>query len=265
MIKLPKLKFSSNKKLHAIFRKPDVADTLEFSNANPNFEEKLATEYLNSLIVETNHDTNSATWSPEDRAVALWWIFINIMPDSLLAYEYKCRHCNEKHVADVDLRDLDKEIILVDELPLISTSLRFDGRKRIVEVNSGCGAAMEKLEELRLGLDDLKGNDLANRKSEIRLTEFAYRIKFDDEPCDFEDAFEHRVKLIQKMAFDEFTKLAWEIKQANEKLRHGLHSETIDGKMYLVSPPLECEQKEDASATTRLRMRFRSSYFIPAI
>lgn len=261
MIKIPTLNLPSGRG-KVIFRKSNVSDALEFSGSNPDFEEKLATEYLNALIVEAD-DKNTLNWTAEDRMTALWFIYINTMPQSTIAYRYQCKHCGNEHIEDVDLTMLDDEITQLDELPTIKSNAKFNGRSIEFFIKPLNGRAMEDLELLSIGLDELEEQQAVKQRNIIQLTSYAHRISFTDEPEEFLKAFDLRVERIKSMSFDEYVRFVVILNNHVDDLRHGLHTNMFDGQLSLVSPPLACQVKE--SLSTRLNMRFRSGNFIPAL
>jgi hypothetical protein len=244
------------------FRQPTVADAQAFANSNPDLEEALTTEYLTTLLVTATGDDNPRHWTAQDRRLALWWIYINIVPDPLITYQYPCKFCGETHTADFDMRALNDEIVLKDELPVITNTQTFNGRKFTYRILPPDGRCQEDTEQLRINAVEV--NDAI--KAGIVLLRMAHCIAFDDDPTDsdHDTVIAHRYTRIQSMILYEYAQLNGAMKAGQTALAHGIHCAIENGNVELITPPLLCENKEDGSAT-RLRLDFRCQYFIPTL
>lgn len=264
MLKIPSFKHPSNSSLATVFRQPNVEDALSFIDLDPELEEQVTTEYLNSLLVSTNNFEDTAKWTAGDRVAALWWLFINIMPETELTFSYHCEYCNSAHIEDINLMDLDGEITTLKSLPKLSKSLMFKGVLKDVAAKPLDGEAMAILEEYRLDLAEAIEEEKAQLEQSIRarmkLIDLALSIDVGD--LDFDG----KLELINTQTIPEMLKLISFVNAAKEELHHGLHTQLVDGKRQVVSPPLECQSEDNKEGvSSRLLINFRSHDFIPAI
>ncbi|MCG7545433.1 hypothetical protein MHM93_14725 [Pseudoalteromonas sp. MM17-2] len=244
------------------FYEPTVADLINITEMPVHTEEELATSYLNGLIAKTSADEDSANWTAADRKAALWHLFIETSEDPLISYNYHCHHCGKPHYVDVDLRDLDKDITKQDEIDIHQHQIVIAGRKYEVEFHPLNGGDMERLEQLWPMLEVAKESGEAVRISreqmELQLAYSACVMRFHSK-ADFKE----RLELLRTASIKEYAAIAHIQSEVFEEQRHGLHSEYKEGRFYLVSPALPCDEKEGKS--TRLLMPFRPNDFIPAI
>lgn len=264
MLKIPAFKHPSNSNLVTTFKQPNVEEALSFLNLDPNFEEKIATDYLNTLVLESNAPKSADKWTTGDRRTALWWIFINIMPETELTFSYECEHCDSVHIEDINLVELDQEITTLKSLPKISKKLTLDGRSVEVlgKAVTGEGAAM--LEEYRLDLLDALEADNEQQadtvRAQMKLLDVALSVQIDDLTT------EQQLKLINTLSIPEMMRLFTFAETVKQELHHGLHTQLTDGKCQVVSPPLLCQSDDNKEGvSSRLLINFRSIDFIPAI
>jgi len=264
MLKIPAFKHPSNSNLVTTFKQPNVEEALSFLNLDPDFEEKIATDYLNTLIVDTNAPKNSVNWTTGDRRTALWWIFINIMPDTELTFSYECSHCNSVHFEDVNLIELDREITALKSLPKVSKKLTLNGRTMSVVGKPITGEGAVSLEELRLDLlDALEAENEQQAdtvRAQMKLLDVALSVKIEDLTT------EQQLKLIHALSIPEMMRLFTFAETVKQELHHGLHTQLTDGKCQVVSPPLLCQSDDNKEGvSSRLLINFRSIDFIPTI
>ena len=97
----------------------------------------------------------------------------------------------------------------------------------------------------------------------MKLQTLLSQISFEDgvAPAPGEDS---PVELwIQKMGVKSLEKLIAIVGAMVEEMEHGLESVYEDGRVYFVSPKLACP--DDKEVTTRVRVTFRNSEFIPQL
>lgn len=263
MLKIPAFKHPSNASLVTTFKQPNVEETLSFLDLNPDLEEKITTDYLNTILVETTAHKNTAKWTAGDRRTALWWIFINIMPESELTFSYQCEHCNSVHIEDINLMMLDEEVTTHKKLPELTTKMSFNGRIMSVTAKPLDGEAAAMLEDYRLDLlealeqeDELQAQSI---RANMKVLDVALSV--DVEQLDIDQ----KVKLINTLTIPEVMKLFAFVESAKQELHHGLHTQLTDGKNQIVSPPLLCQSDDNKEGvSSRLLINFRSLDFIPA-
>lgn len=264
MLKIPAFKHPSNSSLVTTFKQPNVEESLSFLGLNPDLEEKITTDYLNTLLVETSAHKNTEKWTTGDRRTALWWIFINIMPESELTFSYECEHCGSVHIEDINLMMLDEEVTTHKRLPELTTKLSFIGRTMSVTAKPLDGEAAAMLEDYRLDLlDAIEQEDALQEqsiKANMKIVEVALSIEVEQLDID------QKIKLINALTIPEVMKLFSFVESAKQELRHGLHTQLTDGKCQIVSPPLVCQSDdgEKEGVSSRLLINFRSIDFIPA-
>lgn len=271
---IPEFPLPSNRRIVIQFRKPTVSDAMEYSETDPNFEERTTTKYLNALQVGDVRD--SALWTASDRRAALWWIYIssNPMPEATFAYE--CQHCGETHHQDLNLFELDAGAKYLDREPVIRLTLPTNGEPVEWSIVPLDGRGVELLEQYRVNNLTPLPKDSKEYKAEavrIRLLEDALRTRLSDDPEDYEEAAERRLSIIMGMCCaTEYPTLAARILQSEDVLRHGLESVMERGETLLVAPAHFCKTKaqevsEDGGAVpfTNLLFTFRPSNFFPQL
>lgn len=264
MLKLPPFRHPSNASFITTFRQPTVDDALSFLEADPEMEEQITTNYLDTIIIKTTAPENNAEWTANDRRTALWWIFINIMPDAELTFSYECEHCGQVHIEDINLMLLDEEITTFNELPALSRKLMFDGRSIDVKSQPVTGVGAEMLEEYRYDLIQAIEDDETRKvelvRAKMKVLDAALNIDIDGKNT------EEKASLINSMSIPEMMQFFVFIEEVKQATSHGLHSQLVDGKYHVVSPALPC-QANDAKegVSTRLLINFRSFDFIPTV
>lgn len=263
MLKIPAFRHPSNSSLVTTFKQPNVEESLRFLDLDPDYEEKITTDYLDTITVDTNAGKSSDQWTAGDRRTALWWIFINIMPESELTFSYECEHCNSVHIEDINLIQLDEEITTLKSLPVLSRKMNFNGRIMLVEAIPHNGIASAMLEDYRLDLVDAMEEEDALKEQSIRanmkILDVALSINIEQLDVD------QKLKLINTLTIPEMMKLFAFVESAKIELHHGLHTQLTDGKSQIVSPPLECQAEDNKEGVgSRLLINFRSIDFVPA-
>lgn len=261
MQKIPSFTHPSNAKLVSVFRQPNVSDAMSFLDLSSDHEEAVTTDYLNQLLVESSAGMDSKKWTAADRRTALWWLFINIMPDTELTFSYECEHCGGTHVVDYNLVELDSEITVKKILPKLERHLSFAGRKLLVKSQPVTGEGALKLEDYRHSLVEALEADDQQRveliRSHMKILDAALHVEIDGMNVD------ERLELIDTLTIPEMIRFFHFAESVKQELHHGLHTQLQDGRYMVVSTPLPCDTVEGKS--TRLLMPFRSHDFIPAV
>lgn len=252
------------------FREATVDDCLRYCDLNEDFDELMTTEYLNSVQVGEVDD--SANWTADDRMVALWWIFITTSKDTTLAYQFHCAHCGDEHLQLVDFVDLDDEATSLRVKPYIDDQIAFNGEVKAVRLHPYTGMAMMDMEQAKIDIQSLTPDTSEHKRAlaHLKILEVAHGFDFKDSPTQsFESALNEKLDAISKMSrVNEFPELAAAVKAALGKLEHGLHTQVVDGKIAIVSPPMLCESQKDSKGEamqSRLLIPFLGAAFIPAI
>lgn len=264
MLKIPAFKHPSNSNLVTTFKQPNVKEALSFLDLDPDYEEKVTTDYLNTLIVETNTAKDTSKWTAGDRRTALWWIFVNIMPDTELTFSYECSHCNSMHIEDVNLIYLDEEITTLNSLPVVSQKMTLDGRAVEVSGQPINGEGSVLLEEYRLdlleALEAENDQQAESIRAQMKILDAALSIKIEKLNTD------EKIELIHSLSIPEMLRLFTFAERVKQELHHGLHTQLTDGKSQVVSPPLLCQSDENKEGvSSRLLINFRSIDFIPTV
>jgi hypothetical protein len=252
------------------FREATVEDCLAYCDVNDALDELTTTTYLNSIQVGELKD--SALWTAEDRRTALWWIFVTTSKDTTIAYEYPCGHCGEAHTQLVDFVDLDDEALTLKGKPYIKDSVAFNGIAHDILLHPYNGLAMMSMEQAANELEELEAGSMEHKKAAARLKVLEVAHAFDfvyGDREEFEEELEVKLAAIHSMSrINEFDELVTAVIAAKEKLKHGLNSAFVDGRVSLISPPLSCETKTDdkgEALQSRLLIPFLGAVFIPTI
>jgi hypothetical protein len=266
---IPTIKLPSSGKA-VTFREATIEDCLNYCDVNDALDELITTEYLNS--VQVGEKSDSALWTAEDRRLALWWIFVTTSKDTTIAYEYPCGHCGETHLQAVDLVDLDDEATSLKIKPYLDDRILFDDKIRLVRFHPYNGLAMMNMEQAANELDELEDGTNEHKRAAARLKvlEVAHAFDFTDtEPSDFDAELAIKLEAISSMKrTTEFPDLVAAAIAAREKLRHGLNCTHENGRVSLVSPELQCENKtgeKGEALHSRLLIPFRGAVFIPTV
>ncbi len=274
-MKIPDFPLPSHPKTVIKFRTPTVQDAMDYSEVNPDFEERTTTQYLNAMQVGTVSD--SALWTAQDRRTAVWWIYISANPEPSATFSYECMHCKQTHYMDLDLFRLDETAKYLEREPVIKHKLQTCGQLKEWSIVPLDGRAQEILERYRVNnLSPLsKGSkEYLAEKLKIRLMKDALRTRLPDDPTDYEEAASRRYSLITQMdCATEYPALAARIRQSEDVLAHGLACVIEDGEVFLLSPPHYCTtKKKEVSGDgkgevpyTNLLFGFRPHQFFPQL
>ncbi len=259
---IPAFPLPSRPQTEIKFRMPDVADAMHYSDAQPEYEEATATEYLNAM--QQGEVNDSALWTVQDRRTALWWIYINSRTDTVTTFTYNCGHCGELHHYDCDLRDLAETAELLTEEPerYVTVPVKGVPTRWILRPIDGRGICM--LEKMRVMLPPQDSPEYDAAVRHMRIAELALHTALEDDPADFEEAANRRFDIIKPMATDlEFVPLVANIQLMQRELRHGLSMNIERGAVSLVLPPHNCESEGKEERATQLLIPFRPGVFIP--
>lgn len=272
---IPDFPLPSNPKTVISFRTPTVADAMDCSEINPDFEERATTKYLNSMQVGEVRD--SALWTAQDRRAALWWIFISSNPDPSATFSYECTHCGKVHHQDLDLMSLDAMATHLKREPVIRTTVNTNGKPVEWQIVPLDGRSVEFFERYRANNplpSDKDSKEYRAEKVRRRLLNEALRTRLADDPEDFSEAVERRYQMILSMdCATEYQALSARIKQSEDVLKHGLACAIEDGEIFLLCPPHYCTTKKQevseagkgAIPYTNLLIGFRPIYFFPQL
>ena len=237
-------------------REATVAEAMEFAEVRPEHEEALTTRFLNT-VQDPATFSDCRHWTGDDRRFALYWYSLHTLSDRLLSIPYECPHCNEPHVQNFDLN------VLADTYEEIKgAAYRQVDDWRVIPLT---GEALERLELKRLEQSSMTKDSPEYRRkaAEIRLETLVEQLQI---PADLEAKPDQRRANVRTrlagMTATAFEALQDQIEDAQDDMTHGLKSETVNGRLLLITPPHTCPTK---GVATVLQLPFRSIDNIPRL
>ena len=282
---LPRFSLPSRPDILITMREATVAETLDFAGVSVGHEEEVTTLFLNTVQDKASF-VDCRTWTAEDRRYALYWYYSNTPGDKDGPLSYECQHCGELHHFLQDYRKLDETYKPIQGLP--ERELEWEGEKVIVRPVDGYG--MEELEEMQLVLDEIgdeNGGEYQRQAALMRFTRFELAVSFAD-PGNWANRIADKLKSkkdleaegkakaaelraakrkkLMSMSYGKFEQFAGLVVEKLLEMEHGLNSIYEGGKVFLITPPHQCpKKKDDKEATTRIRVTFRNSDYIPRL
>ncbi|MET4696650.1 hypothetical protein [Endozoicomonas lisbonensis] len=247
----------SNPEIKIQLREMTAMEAMELSGVSPNHEEALTTSFLNATQSPDQY-SNSAQWTGDDRRFALYWYALHTLNDRILSIPYDCPHCKQPHVHNFDLQLLAENYQEMKGRPY----RELDGW-RVVPLS---GEALERLEELRMVLTDLKpdSNDYRRQAAVIRFETLAEQLT---KPNDLEKDDEKRRANVREvlagLPISRYEKLRDDVTALQKEMTHGLQSTVSNGRILLTTPPHQCPDNREV--TTALQLPFRYQHYIPGL
>lgn len=284
---LPPFSLPSKPEIRITLREATVAEVIDFAGVNVGQEEEVTTLFLNT-VQEKASFVDSRIWTAEDRRFGLLWYFMNTPGDKDMALSYECQHCGKTHDFLQDCRKLNDTYKPLKGAP--EREFQWEGEKVTVRPVDGHG--MEELEGMKLVLDsigDENSGEYQKQAARMRLVRFELCVFFDDSgnwvdkvvdkfksKSKKEEEAQAKAKLtairvakrkrLTSMPYGKFEEFAGLVMEKLSEMEHGLESVYQDGRVFLITPPHQCPNKKDVKeATTRIRVTFRNSDYIPRI
>lgn len=281
---IPPFHLPSKPDIKIAMREATVAEVIDFAGVHVGHEEEVTTLFLNKVQDKASF-VDSLTWTAEDRRFGLFWYFINTPGDKEWPISYDCLHCGEKHHFLQDYRKLDtyKSIQGAPER-------EFDWEGEKVTVRPLDGYGIEELEKMKLALDaigDENSGEYQKQVARMRFVRFELCVFFDDSgswasrivdklkskkdteveaKARADELRANKRKRLTAMPFGKFEEFAGIVMEKLTEMEHGLESVYEDGRVDLILPPHQCPTKKDVKeATTRIRVTFRNSDYVPRL
>lgn len=256
---IPPFSLPSEPQKKIVLREATVADAIDFAGIDPDHEEEVTTLFLNRLQ-EKEKETyqDSATWTADDRRLALYWYWLHVTKDTTVPLTYDCHYCGKEHTYLQEFQELGNAYQTM--VGKAQREIEFAGEKFTVRPLTG--AAMENMEALRMQADFTRaaaGEESGAYRKALALLRLEMFIL-----CIEGDGVRDK---IMGMSHGLFSDLAGGVTDALAEMKHGLESVQEDGKIYLLMPPHQCPDHagNDKEALTRLRVSFRNSDYIPGL
>lgn len=263
---IPEINLPSSPGIIVRLREATVADAIDFAGVQDGREEVVTSLFLDRLQDKATY-TDPKKWTGEDRRLVLFWYWMHTTDDFNPALSFDCSVCGEAHTVAVDLRQISdkyKEIKGKAERDV-------DFEDEVVIVRPLSGENLEEIEMVRLELMeavDSEGAGSGNSKTlkaRLRLLQFMLSVEFQEEKSKV-DPRAFREKKLLAMGQDAFTTLVNKVESAIEEMEHGLLSVYKDGRIYLLTPPIQCTKTEHVKEVgTQLRLPFRNNDYIPRV
>lgn len=271
-----------SKEIH--LREATVADAIDFTGIDPDFEEEATTLFLNKVQERDNY-SDAREWTGEDRRYALFVYYLNTSKyDSIpLTFTYTNKDGEEERRTQlVPLSKIQDTYRPIDGDPM--RDFAFNGRNVVVAPLRGYD--LEQLEkqhaEIRAWqamLDDPKRtpSEAEKRKIEhtLRLKRAAVLLNrivsyidipaLDTDSGSTKATRRPKVKaFVEALPMQDFQDLIQRVGECLGEMRHGLMSQYVDGKTVLLIPDVVPEGAEEGEAIT-LSYPFRFRDIIPTI
>ena len=261
---IPDFPLPSNTSVVITFRSPTVADCMAFAELDPNFEEQLTTQYLNTLQV--NELNNSGEWTGEDRRTALWWIFISSREDKSIGFSYHCDLCDEDHYPVINMTSIGETAVTITGRPFRDIEFKHGGKVYAAKVHPLSGYSLEHLEQLKNVRNSFDVGTVKYKKAANTLSLFEMLHSFDigDQCSDQNEALAFKKTLVESMDVDlEFRPLAASIEMGLREMRHGLLTKYQDANYLMLGQRAPCAKEGDQQQP--ILLPFRAGMFIPII
>lgn len=288
---IPIFKLPSEPEREIFFDEQKYSDMIDLAEVAKSQEEKLTTIFLNKWQTDKEKFYDSRRWTGEDRRTALFWIYIHFTKN----WDYECKYqcnCEKEHKDKINLYELGLSYKTINGLP--ERDIEIDGQQIIVHPLRG--DALEELEYMRIPLADadmarkelsdtldriekLHGFSDAYWKQFKKIREFDNRIgresgeynKVLTQIRGLEVMFAIELKnkngilknrrekerYIESLSITKFNQLRDMVFEALSGMQHGLQTVLIDGKIYILSNPIQCPDGKEVYPL-RLRIPFRN-------
>ncbi len=255
----------SNPAINIRMHEATVADALDFSETNDGMEEAVTTAFLDRVQDKACY-SDPKTWTGEDRRFALFWYWLHTSEDTSPALTFRCSVCGEKHTVAIDLR------CLVDGYKAIKGKAERDRefKGETITVRPLNGEALEAIELIYIDLVSTPaGSARANLlKARIKLMQLMHSVEFPGER-DQENPLKWRENKLLGLTTREVASLFDIAESAKHEMVHGLSSEYDQGRLWLVTDPVNCQKETQGQTSrevgTRLRVPFRNYDYIPTL
>lgn len=261
---IPEFNLPSNPALIVRLREATVSDAIDFSGVADQSEQVATSLFLDRVQYDKARWSDPKKWTGEDRVFALYWYWLHTEKDHEVALTFPCSVCGETHVQLVDFRTFADTYTNLQGKA--ERDIEFEGFK--ITVHPLTGEDLEELESRRIAVEVAEkkhGKDSGQAKQErtrLSLVEVVLSMEFSDEPKDGGRAF--REKRIEGFTVSQFEEFASKVFDARIDMAHGLESETVEGKITIITPPVPCPTNPQ-EVGTRLRVPFRNSEYIPRV
>ena len=266
----------SNPERKVRLREATVADAIDFSSIDPDFEEEVTSLFLEKMQESATY-SDPKTWTGEDRLYAMFMYHIHTTRHRAIPLTFKCSVCGQQHTSDISLA-----AILDSYTPMSGKAFRefpHDGHNVIVTPLTG--ADLELLEKYRYDLSFTEGElesslDAAEVK---KLTEEVRRKRVNMAMfrvlCCIDFPFldeggtraSRRAKVeeyVKAMPVESFKELFGRVEIALAEMRHGLRTVYKAGRVHIEIPDVKCDTDPNAPGVVLL-YSFRPASIVPTI
>lgn len=258
-MQIPPLQLPSNPEKYVYLREATVEDCEFFAETDSDSEEVMATQVLELLQSNPEKYIDPRTMTADDRRLAAFWYFISTAADTVIHAPYQCPHCGQQHDPLIDMRDIGARYTSIAGRPW--RTIEHEGRNLIVHPRNGY--LMEELEALRV--QSSAGEKPGKMLAIIDRHDVVGTLQFAEDNSGRDLRIEAMEKWVRALTLTSYEALREKRDAALESMRHGLNTAMHEGQMILVTDPIQCEEKEEAAATTRLRIPFRLGEMLPRL
>lgn len=261
---IPEFTLPSNPAIVVRLREATVSDAIDFSGIADQSEQVATSLFLDRVQYDKARWSDPKKWTGEDRVWALYWYWLHTEKDHDVALSYNCSVCGEKHTQLVDFRSFADTYI-----PLQGKHERdfeFEGFK--ISVHPLTGEDLEELEARRIAVElaekqhGIESGQAKQERTRLALVELVLSMSFADEPKDAGRSF--REKRIEDFTVSQFEEFSSKVFDSRIDMIHGLESESVEGKITIITPPISCPTNPQ-EVGTRLRVPFRNIEYIPRV
>ena len=252
---------SNNQKIY--FRRYTVNDALSIAGRNPNFEESIATQFLNDMQVVEREQSDATNWTISDRKLALMWLYVMCRDDPNVPTLYRCPACKKSHRADVDVVKLMQTASMMDGESYREFEIVLNGATERVRITPLYGNHAEDLENRRLMRDKhAQDSDAYHRHQvDIMYVEHAHCITFLDHQMTLDDKLDYIKQLDLER---DFRMLASKTEFALREMQHGIPAKYRDGRYYY-SYRINVPCAKEGKSARELLLPFRCHDYLPRL
>lgn len=258
-MQIPPLQLPSNPEQYIYLREATVEDCEFFAETDDANEEVMATQVLDLLQSNPEKYVDPRTMTADDRRVAAFWYFISTTADTTIHAPYQCPHCGKDHDPLINMRDIGARYTPITGRPW--RTIEHEGRTLTVRPRNGY--LMEELEALRLQME--AGDSRSKMLAIIDRHDVVGTLYPEDDKVSRDQRVEAMEKWVRSLTLTSYQELKAKRDEALESMRHGLNTAMHEGQLILITDPIQCEEKEDADAVTRLRLPFRLGEVLPRL
>jgi hypothetical protein len=290
---IPPISQPSNPSYKIRLRKALLSEAIDFAGVDSAKEEGITTMFLNKTQEKDTY-TDSALWTGEDRRFVIFWAWIHTESDTYRKITFPCS-CGSDHDAVIDLKligerytkikgkperddkfmgeditvrplnGIDLEELEMMRIPIAEYHRIYeemsDELLRLQKLHglgkSKCNDQEARIEDYSRRKGPLSG-PYQQRMMQIKTLSTALSVSFASIDAEHKsDKARRKAKnlKIENMPLDHIWQLREVVERNLADMKHGLDCELEDGRLYVLTPELQCPMNPEVKPRRRLPFR----------